>query len=526
VVAQASHGTPQIGVEMVAAGVPVHLVPVVSGAFLYPYHGVLHPANPIEDDGILPFAPEFNDRYLAKLFMAKVEPGEALRRYRNCDVAAEASVGRLYEMTIDRQRKLDAQTGFASADIIERLLSEEKLFEMAFHFGHQIASHLAAPLCDRIGFDPKFGQRIRDHLRESPFVPLSVPVHPSIAGYFDMRWANDDTRFAYRFEGGFTFDEYVLRFMEARWSKALQAGVMAAQRADPGAKALLQIGMEEAPRSAEGPQALSLVLEREGDMEAAVAQQRVAVSRSSDARMPMRLGHLLLRKGDVAGAESAFRRATALDPVSHDAWFSLSRVLLELGQGDAARVAARQAALFTIDADTNPAPVSSSVAGAPVSPRGFEAKAVAIPEAGTTIDVVAHIQNQGDTISNLEGWAGTPGSKLAVEGFTILESPASLAAGFTCQAVLADMSLAAPVGVGDFCGTRGENMPLYGFRVSIDAKAVANLEVACEAWFLDGEHIGPVPAGTMCKAKSPAPLEAFRILFADAARGHAETDNR
>jgi tetratricopeptide (TPR) repeat protein len=504
VVAQASTGTPALGIEHVPAGIPVHLVPVVSGAFLYPYQGVVHPAQPTEAAGTIPFQAEYSDRYLAKLYMAKVEPAEALRQYRAFDVATAAAVGRLYEITLEAQRKLDSATGYACADLIERHLGEEQLFQSAFHFSGRIAAHLAAPLCDRLGFDPKYGQRIRDHLRDAPFVRLFVPVHPSIARYFGMRWVTDETRYPYRFEGSFTFDEYVTRFMQVRWSEAMQAGVLAANSREPGAKALLETGLGEAPRSAEGPHALSRILEEEGDLQGAIALQRRAASVALDAEIPFRLGDLLRRAGDLHGAEQAFRHAIELDPVGHPAWSALSAVLEEAGNTDAARNAARLASIYA------PGPVR------PTTPVRAPAPAAIGAPAGSTAEIVAHIQNQGDTLSDLQGLAGTPGSKRAIEGFMILDDPAASACGLTYQSVRADMSLSAPAMVGAYCGTRGENTPIYGLRICVDATAAEAAHITYEAWFVDGVYFGPMPAGTVCQSASRAPLEAFRLTFAAA----------
>jgi hypothetical protein len=138
---------------------------------------------------------------------------------------------------------------------------------------------------------------------------------------------------------------------------------------------------------------------------------------------------------------------------------------------------------------------------------------VHIAAGDTTIETLAHIQNKGDTVSDAQGWAGMPGSKLAVEGFAILKSPAALDCGFICQAVLADMSLSAPVAMGEYSGTRGENTPLHGLRICTHAQAAKQPVVTFEAWFVDGEHVGPLPAGAVCTARSKAALEAFRIVI-------------
>lgn len=350
VVAQAALQSPKLGHEHIPAGVPVHLVPVVNGSFLYPYQGELHPANPMERYGSCPFMPEYNDRFLASLYIAKISPAEALDRYRAHNVATAAKVGRRFEIAIEGQRELDAKTGYAVAELIECHIADEQLFQTAYHFQGRIARHLAAALCDRLGFDAKYGQRIRDFLAEGPFTRLYVPVHPSIARFFGMRWMTAETRYPYRYEGAFTFDEYVLRFMEVKWSEMIEEGVIDALHGRPEAKAKLEAGLLEAPGSARAAHELSCIVEREGDLARAIAlQQRAVGAYVVDWFMPLRLGNLLRRAGDLEGAERAFQRATELDPVHGGAWYDLRDSLIALNRLGPALIAARKAAVFARD---------------------------------------------------------------------------------------------------------------------------------------------------------------------------------
>ena len=514
VVAQLTLQPQPIGHDVIPPGVPVQFVPAVSGAFLYPHQGVPHPARPLERTGVTPFSPEYSDRYLGRLYMEKTAPADALARYRGMDVARTASVGRLYELTMESQRGLDARTGHACADIIERHLGDEQLFQSAYHFGGRIARHLAATLCDRLGFDAKFGQRIRDHLQDAPFVRLFVPVHPSVARWFGMRWVKDETRYPYRFEGSFTFDEYVIRFMEVRWSEAIQDGVVGFQQNDPACKAKLEAGLKEAPRSAEGPHALSHLAEREGDLRLAVALQKRASAVALDGHIHHRLGRLLLRTGDHAGAEQAFRSALRLDPVSPAGWSALRETLTKMDRLEDALDAARQEIVFA----TDPMQARKQVEWLRkrIAARA-EATETATVEAGRpetgSAELLAHVAGLGDRSSDPDGWVGIRGSRRAIEGFAILHFPAYPSAQLTYQAVLKDGSLSGAVGIGGYCGTRGKNMPIYGLRLSAGLGDGAGNYV-CEAQFVDGSQSGPVPPDTVCRAGSGAALEAFRVVTA------------
>jgi tetratricopeptide (TPR) repeat protein len=340
VVAQASEMPPRIAHHHIPANATVHKVPLVSGAFLWPYQGVPHPRAPVVRYGNPPYMPEYNDRYLAKLLVDNTQPGDALANYKAFDVASAAHVGRLYELTLDSQRKIDAMCGYDCVSIIEAHLADEQLFQSAFHFGGRIARHIATTLCGRIGFDPKYARRIDEHLTDAPFVPRFVPVHPSVAKYFGMRWVRDDTLYPFLWEGGYTFDEYVVRFMEARWSAALEEGVIDAREGKPEAREKLERGVSEAPRSAEGWHELSRIVEKDGDLLKAIELQQRAVHYEPSATRLIRFGRLLHRTGDIERAASMFRRATRADPVSLPAWTLLRDTLTALGRQKNADMAA------------------------------------------------------------------------------------------------------------------------------------------------------------------------------------------
>ncbi len=65
--------------------------------------------------------------------------------------------------------------------------------------------------------------------------------------------------------------------------------------------------------------------------------------------MPARLGALLLKAGDLEGAERAFRQATAMDLVNPGIWGDLRDVLVRLGRFDEAMIAARKTLVYAPD---------------------------------------------------------------------------------------------------------------------------------------------------------------------------------
>jgi tetratricopeptide (TPR) repeat protein len=339
VVLQQGPRAPIIDRQHIPHGIPVHLVPSVNGSFLWPFQGIKHPLEPIERYGNPPYPDDYNDQFLAKLILQRVSPQEALNSYKALDVAAHTRVHRIYAHILRVQRSLDALCEFDTAGIIERYLPDEQLFQAPYHFSGRLARHLSATLSRRLVFPEPYARRMEDYLTDAPFLARFLPVHPSIAAHFGMRWVTDETRYPFLFEGGYSFDEYVLRFMEAKWSPSLQEGIIDAQRSEPQAKSKLMIGLQEAPRSGFGHHILAGILEQEGDLSSALAHQRRAFDLEKAYGIANRLGHLLLRSGDKTEALKVYGEAVQLDPINPSAWSTLRNALLSSGRHDEASLA-------------------------------------------------------------------------------------------------------------------------------------------------------------------------------------------
>jgi tetratricopeptide (TPR) repeat protein len=130
--------------------------------------------------------------------------------------------------------------------------------------------------------------------------------------------------------------------MEARWSAALEEGVIDARQGKPEAREKLEQGLREAPGSAQGYHELSRLVEKDGDLSKALSLQETAMRLGPTAAVLIRFGELLRKNGEHERAARVFRRATDADPVSLAAWIGLRDTLMGLGRRRKALVAAEQ----------------------------------------------------------------------------------------------------------------------------------------------------------------------------------------
>jgi hypothetical protein len=129
----------------------------------------------------------------------------------------------------------------------------------------------------------------------------------------------------------------------------------------------------------------------------------------------------------------------------------------------------------------------------------------------TDAQIVSHIRNRGDVRARLTEWIGLPGSRLWIEGFGISVPNGWAADDIEYQAVVARTGVTSWMSGPEFCGSRGQTMPLLGFGVRLKGAAGRLYDCSYRASFIDGTTAGPVQQGLLCQSVSLAALEAFQI---------------
>ena len=153
--------------------------------------------------------------------------------------------------------------------------------------------------------------------------------------------------------------------------------------------------------------------------------------------------------------------------------------------------------LRLLDGEAGPARVAAPVAAPSTAP---------VP-----VEIVAHIQTQGDTGGFFGKWLGAPGSKQWIEGFALAPLEGVTPDEIEYQAVLGRGWSSPWVEGGQFCGSRGMALPILGFRVRLRGKAAGSMTCTYAASFVDGSVAGPVGEGEACETESLAAVEALII---------------
>lgn len=298
--------------EELGRDIEIHRFPLIMAGFLWPFANEPHVHNvserPISDG---PYPSQMSDSYLNRLIKKGVPPEEALEQYLALDIAKAASLDRMREIYLDRQRERDAACDFDIASMIEANFQDEKLFLTAEHPEGRLFGRVARQLFEAMNVPGEVIRTALSTLFRSPFPPTELPLHPGVIRHFGLSFADDNTRYTFTDEGRFTFAEYVLRYMRFDHNEELRHAMYFAGREDPGATAgRLERALPHSPRSASG----------------------------------YRLwGEMLDRTGQHDRSEAAYKQAIELDPASPDAYVGLAHTYLHAGRFEEGEAMAQKA---------------------------------------------------------------------------------------------------------------------------------------------------------------------------------------
>jgi tetratricopeptide (TPR) repeat protein len=323
--------------------------PNVTGIFLWPFSGAEHIYNrslPYYAGG--PY--EFGDRWLNRKIETGIPPADIVSEYLDLDLAKAINLDRMYELHIDRARQRDARTGFDITSVIERRLTEEKLFMVPANLELPLFLPLARGVYERLGMPTGEIDRVLASLWRTPFPAGDLPIHPSIARHFGLKFVTAETRYRFCTGEQLTFIEWLERYVRFEWNDALlkatsRAGAIGRYDAEAEATLnLLRKGLEASTGSVTGYASLTHLLLLKGEKQAALeAFLRFEAFDPTNPSPPLNIAHLLAERGELEEAERRIHEVTLKWPLHADAWLRLAVIRERRENGSGAVDAIRRA---------------------------------------------------------------------------------------------------------------------------------------------------------------------------------------
>jgi tetratricopeptide (TPR) repeat protein len=313
--------------------------PVMMAQFLWPYSGQPHSRNrryPFLAAG--PYPDEMGDSFLNRLIDV-VPEDEAFERYCQLDIATHVGLDRLFEMHLEHQRIRDQVAGIDIAGFIDARFRNEKLFTTRGHPSKKLFDHVARIVFAAMGVPDRMIEIALCSNAYSPFESQELPIHPNLAAHFRLRYATATTQYRHQAEGGFTFAQYVRRYLRYEWNRELyQALHLWEGRETDDALALLDRALLTSPCSPAGLRLKAHLHLRQNDLPAARAAALGAVAAApDDPDLHAQVAEVALAQGDLLGAEAALCTAMVFLPGSVRFHIPLAEVLQRAGRaGEAA----------------------------------------------------------------------------------------------------------------------------------------------------------------------------------------------
>ncbi len=134
----------------------------------------------------------------------------------------------------------------------------------------------------------------------------------------------------------------------------------------------------------------------------------------------------------------------------------------------------------------------------------------AVAEAGTAATMLVHVEGVGDRTMPADDWVGDTTGQRAIEGFA-LGLPAGMnPSDLEYQGIMGEDWRTPWFEAGAFCGSRGLQLPLLGFRLRLVGDAAERYDCKAYGQFARLGVIGPIASGEDCHADN-MPLTAMKV---------------
>lgn len=181
--------------------------------FLWPFHANEprndDPHRPLNRHGTQPFY-HYGDSHILELLKQGAPAERVIEQYVSLKVDEVVDLDALKAMTLGMTERCDRTTTVKVADFFEANIRSQKLFQTINHIGNNMHVYMADEVLKALGCGP-LPAGLRERTRELIGEPL--PIHPSVARYFGLTYADETTRYPIDEHRNLTFSEYIRAYV-------------------------------------------------------------------------------------------------------------------------------------------------------------------------------------------------------------------------------------------------------------------------------------------------------------------------
>ena len=131
---------------------------------------------------------------------------------------------------------------------------------------------------------------------------------------------------------------------------------------------------------------------------------------------------------------------------------------------------------------------------------------------GTTAILTIHLETVGDISQPSHDWVGDTSGVRSIEGFALTLPAGMETSDLEYQGIMGEDWRTPWFEAGAFCGSRGLQLPLLGFRLRLVGAAADRFECRAYGQFVRSGVVGPVGSGEDCNADN-MPLTAIKVAI-------------
>ncbi len=148
----------------------------------------------------------YGDANVARMVREGMPPAEIVATYSAMDLPSMIDLDRLKANIIAMQRPNEEQTDVKVLDFALETYKAASVFSCVNHGSNMLLLYMTNQILRRLGYAPLPTALLE---RLCVLAEPEIPIHPSVARYFDLKWVRPDMRFRidrYRY---LTFEEYI-----------------------------------------------------------------------------------------------------------------------------------------------------------------------------------------------------------------------------------------------------------------------------------------------------------------------------
>lgn len=129
----------------------------------------------------------------------------------------------------------------------------------------------------------------------------------------------------------------------------------------------------------------------------------------------------------------------------------------------------------------------------------------------SALSLTTHLQNNNQLTTAGDEWSAAPTSTIPIDGFEIVGVANGGHIEFEYQGVMGKNWNTPWFKNGEYCGSRGLQLPILGFRVKLSAASAKLYSLSYWGIFGGGDMVGPISAGCVCEL-GQQPLTSMKIV--------------